>query len=722
VRQSAVFESVAAMFPGQFSLTGAGEPQPIIALLATANLFTTLGLDPVVGRTFLPGEDAPGRANVAVLSHRFWTSRFHADPDVVGRPLVLNGAPHVIVGVLTPTIEVGTLGQVDVWLPVDTSSATERRRDREIAVYGLLRDGQTVASANADLAAIAGRLRRDYPVTDGRLQIHALSMRDANVTSDTPLLLTMAGVVVGLVLLLACANVGTVLQARASTRQREIALRLALGATRARLVRQLISEGAFLGVISGVAGVALAAAAVPGVRLLTPDRYTQTLDISNNTLIFAAVLSILTPVLFGVVPALQSSRPHLNEDLKEAARIGPSRRLHHRRSALVVTQVALALTALIISGLVVRTVFARQQVPMGIASNDVLCVRVRFDPPKYIDDASRVRAVDGVLARVAALPGIDAVAATTRVPVFDPEPQRQFTILGGSRPAGEIPWAVEATMTPRFRDVMKLPVLDGRIFTSEDRDTTARVAVVSREAVKRYWPGQSAIGQRIALLDGAGDPAGEPIAIVGVVDDVKGVSLTDPAPPRIYFPLAQHVGESVVFTARTARDTWLMAALIRGALRAEDADLALSEIRPLEAMLDTRLFRPFHLVVALFVAFAAIGLVLALTGVYGVAAFSIGQRRHEIGIRLALGATSAEVTRLVVARSFRPIGIGLLLGALGGWGVASLMRGLLFGTTVLDPSTYITVIGLLALGGFAASVVPARRAATSDPAFVLKQE
>jgi predicted permease len=359
---------------------------------------------------------------------------------------------------------------------------------------------------------------------------------------------------------------------------------------------------------------------------------------------------------------------------------------------------------------------------MGIASNDVLCVRVRFDPPKYIDNASRVRAVDGVLARVAALPGIDAVAATTRVPVFDPEPQRQFTILGGSRPAGEIPWAVEATMTPRFRDVMKLPVLEGRIFTSEDRDTTARVAVVSREAVKRYWPGQSPIGQRIALLDGAGDPAGEPIAIVGVVDDVKGVSLTDPAPPRIYFPLAQHVGESVVFTARTARDTSLMAALIRGALRAEDADLALSEIRPLEAMLDTRLFRPFHLVVALFVAFAAIGLVLALTGVYGVAAFSIGQRRHEIGIRLALGATSAEVTRLVVARSFRPIGIGLLLGALGGWGVASLMRGLLFGTTVLDPSTYITVIGLLALGGFAASFVPARRAATSDPAFVLKQE
>ena len=722
VQQNTSFESVGAMFPRQLSLTGSGEPQVVIALLATANLFSTLGLDPVVGRTFLPGEDEPGRSNVAVLSHRFWTSRFHADPDVVGRTLVLNGTPHAVVGVLTPSIEVGSLGQVDLWIPADTSSSTTRQRDRELVVYGLLRDSQTVASANADLAAITERLRRTYPVTDGRLQMHALSMRDANVSPDTPLVLTMAAIVVGVVLLLACANVGTVMQARASTRQREIALRLALGATRARLVRQLISEGAFLGAISGVVGVALAAAAVPGLRLLTSDRYTQTLDISGNTLIFAAVLSMLTPILFGVVPALQSSRPNLNEDLKEAARIGPSKRLHHRRSALVITQVALALTALIISGLVVRTVFARQQVPLGIASNDVLCARVRFDPPKYMDDASRVRAVDDVLARVSALPGIDAVAATTRVPVFDPEPQRQFTILGRSNAAGDIPWAVEATMTSRFREVMKLPVLDGRTFTNEDRSGSARVAVVSREAVKRYWPGQSPIGQRIALLNGAGDPTDEPTAIVGVVDDVKGVSLTEPAPPRIYFPLAQRVGESVVFTVRTARDTSLMATLIRGAMRAEDPDLALSEIRPLDAMLDTRLFRPFHLVVALFASFAAIGLVLALTGVYGVAAFAVGQRRHEIAIRLALGATSAEVTRLVVARSFRPIGIGLLLGALGGWGVASLMRGVLFGTTVLDPSTYITVIGLLALGGFGASFVPAHRAAASDPAFVLKQE
>jgi putative ABC transport system permease protein len=350
-------------------------------------------------------------------------------------------------------------------------------------------------------------------------------------------------------------------------------------------------------------------------------------------------------------------------------------------------------------------------------------VRVRFDPPKYTSDESRIRTIDAVLARMAATPGIDAVAAGTRVPIVDPEPQRQFTIVGRAAATSEIPWAVESTMTPGLRETVKLPLLDGRLFTADDRQSTTPVAIVNREAVRRYWPGQSPLGQRLALLNGTGEAANaDAIAIVGVVDDVKGVSLTEPAPPRIYFPLAQRVGESAAFLVRTSRDTSLMAGLMRDALRAEDADLALSEIRSLDRMLDTRLFRPFDLVVALFAGFAAIALLLALTGVYGVASFSTGQRRHEIGIRLALGATAGEVTRLMVLRSFRPIALGLAIGAAGGWAMASIMRGLLFGTRTLEPSTYIAVIALLALGGLVASLVPARRAAAGSPVFVLKQQ
>jgi predicted permease len=495
--ETSAFTSVAVMGARQYSMTGSGEPQAVIALLATANTFATLGLDAVLGRTFHSGEDLPGQSNVAVLSHRFWTARFNADPDVIGRTLMLNGVAHTVVGVVTPAIEVGSLSQVDIWLPFETGSFTARQRDRDVAVYGLLRDGQTIESANASLATLTSRLRRAYPVTDGHLQLRALSMRDANVSPDTPLVLALGGIVVALVLLLACANVGTVMQARATARQREIALRLALGATRPRLVRQLISEGVCLGILAGIVGVLLAAAAVPGLRLLTSDRYVQMLDINTNVVAFAALLSILTPVLFGVVPALQSSRADLNEDLKESARVGPSKRLHRRRSVLVVTQVAFALTVLIISGLVVRSVFARQHVPLGLATNDVLCVRVRFDPPKYTTDEARGRAIDSVLARIAAAPGVDSVTASTRVPVMDPEPQRQFAIAGSEQTRTEIPWAVEATMSPGFDATLKLPRLDGRQFTSDDRMTSARVAIVSREAVRRYWPGRPAIGQRI---------------------------------------------------------------------------------------------------------------------------------------------------------------------------------------------------------------------------------
>src|SRR5262245_47551946 len=315
------FESVAVMGARQYSMTGSGEPQAVIALLATANTFTTLGLDAERGRTFLPGEDLPGRSNVAVLSHHFWIARFNADPDVLGRTLTLNGVAHTVVGVLTPAIEVGSLSQVDIWLPFETGSFTARQRDRDLAEYGLLRDGQTIESTNAALATLTSRLRRAYPVTDGQLQLRALSMRDATVSADTPLMLALGGIVVALVLLLACANVGTVMQARATARQREIALRLALGATRPRLVRQLISEGVCLGILAGIVGVLLAVAAVPGLRLLTSDRYVQMLDINPNVVAFAALLSMATPVLFGVMPALQSSRADLNEGLKDSTRI-----------------------------------------------------------------------------------------------------------------------------------------------------------------------------------------------------------------------------------------------------------------------------------------------------------------------------------------------------------------------------------------------------------------
>ncbi|HLG53829.1 MAG TPA: ABC transporter permease [Vicinamibacterales bacterium] len=721
-RQASSFDQVAAMMPRQLSLTGVGEPQAVGALMVTANLFETVGLDAFAGRTFRPGEDTPGRSSVVALSHRFWTTRFGADRALIGRTVRLNGVDHTVVGVVTPAIEVGTMGQVDVWLPLETASVVNRRRERALAVFGRLSEGQTVATANAELATIATRLRRDYPVTDADLQLHALSSRSANVDTNTPTITALLAIIVGVVLLLACANVATVMLARATARQREMAVRLALGATRGRLVRQLISEGLLLGLLAGGVGVALAAAGVAGVRRLSPDAYVQLLAINTNLLLFVFALSLVAPVLFGVVPALRLSRPDLNDALKEGARDGgPSRRSTRGRTLLVVTQVAFALTVLIIAGLVVRSVIVQERTPLGVATDGVLCMRVRFDPPKYVDNAARVRAVNALLTRMNAVPGVVATAAMSRTPIVDTEPLQQFTIVGGPAPVpGQTPWAVESAITEAYGSTFSVPLVEGRLWTEDDRRLSAPVAALSREAAKRYWPGESPIGQRIVMLDGTGSPVGDPIEIVGVVDDVKSSAVTQPAPPRIYRPLTQ-TPENVAFAVRVRGDAAWSALSVREAVRDEDRDLAVADIRTFATMLEAQ-GRTRELLIALFTGFAGIGLVLAVTGVYGVTAFSVEQRRREVGLRLALGATTRDVIRLLVTRSFRPIATGMVLGTLGGWAISRTMRGQLFGTGVFDPSTYLTVIAIVAISGLIASLVPARRAASVDPMSVLKRE
>jgi putative ABC transport system permease protein len=722
-RQAASLDGVGAMVPRQMSLTGYGEARAVVALLVSANIFHALGLETVAGRTFLPGEDTPGRTHVVVLSHRFWTAHLNGDRTIVGRTVTLNGIAHTVVGILTPSIEVGSLVQVDLWVPLETASTSNRLVERNLSVFGLMRPEQTLASVNAELATIAERLQRDHPLTDAGLRFRAISFRDASVGEDTWILLLLLITIVALVLLVACANVATVMLARATTRRTEIAVRLALGATRARLVRQFLAEALLLALLAGGLGVLLAYGALDGFRQLSPEAYFQLLRINGNVLLFAFALSVAAPLLFAVLPALRSSTPDLAEDLKESAREGRASAASVRsRATLVVVQVAFALTVLIVSGLVVRSVVGLQRVPLGITPENVICMRVRLDPPKYPDDDARLRALDSLMTRVAGVPGVVAATATSRIPIVESEPLRQFTIAGRQPSAsGEVPWAVEVVMAGEYRGTFQVPLVEGRLWTEDDRRTSQPVAVVSGEAARRYWPGQSAVGQRIDLLSGTGNARGESVSIVGVVGDIKTSTVSQPAPPRIYRPLVQRPADSVMFAARVQGDPSAVAPAIREALRAEDRDLAVSDVQRFDAMIDTRL-RTYNLVVSLFVGFAAIGLALAMTGVYGVTAFSVGQRRHEIGVRLALGATAAEIVRDAVRRSFKPILIGMAIGALGGWSVGITMQRILFEISALDASTYVTVIALLALGGFVASFVPARRVASIDPLSVLRRE
>jgi putative ABC transport system permease protein len=719
--QSASFDNVTAMTRSELSLTGAGEPRVVAAMSVTPNLFRVWDVGAVAGRTLLPGDDRPGRDEAAVLAHRFWSATFSGDPAIVGRHISLNGRSYTVVGVLTPSIEIGTIGRIDLWLPLETS-ATAKRDERMLGVMGLLKPGATLASASAELATIAGRLQQVYPVTNAGRELRAMTLRESTAGGSTWILLSLLGVIVALVLLVTCANVATVMLARASARRREIAVRLALGATRARLVRQLVSEGLFVGVAGGVVGVLFAHAGLTGFKLLSPEPYFQLLRINANLLAFAAALSAIAPLVFGVVPALQSSQPDLSEDLKEGGREGVASRGNRLRSLLVVAQVSLALALLIVAGLVVRSVVHIERVALGVRPEGVLTVRVRLDPPKYNDDDARARATEAIVERLEAVPGVTAAAAMQGLPLLDPERSRQFLIDRRPAPrAADVPWAFEARTSRGYPRAMALPLLEGRMWRPDDRASSWAVAVVSREAVRRYWSGRSPLGAHIRVLDADGKPT-DSIEVIGVVDDVKGQDLPQPSPPRLYQPLVRRPAASVAFAVRTEGDPALLAPAVRGALRAVDRDLATSDVQRFDEMMALR-FRTFSLIIAMFTGFATIGLVVAVTGVYGVTAFSVGQRRREIGVRIALGATSADVARLIVGHSFRLMAVGACLGVVAGWALGLTIRGsLLFGVGAADPLTYTLVLGLLAVSGLVASYVPAHRAMSIDPMTVLKRE
>jgi putative ABC transport system permease protein len=471
-----------------------------------------------------------------------------------------------------------------------------------------------------------------------------------------------------------------------------------------------------------VIGLGLAYAGLGAFRTFSLESYFQSLTINTNLLAFTFALSVLAPVLFSVMPALQSSRPDLNEDLKDGGRtLASSARGGRSRSVLVVAQIGFTCAVLIVSGLIVRSVIAMERVPLGLNPDGLLTVRVRFDPPRYADDAERLRAVETILERLTAVPGVAAVGASRRLPIVEGEPARRFTIAGQPVPAAkDLPWAFEAGTLGDYTSAIELRVFDGRMWRPEDRASGWRVAVVNREAVRRYWAGRSPIGDRLTMADASGRPSGDPVEIVGVVDNVLGSSVNDPPPPRIYRPLAVGSLASVGFLVRAGSPA-AVAPAVREALRAQDRDLAMSDVRTAADEVKVEM-RSQDLIMALFVGFAAIGLVVAIAGVYGVTAFAVGQRRHELGIRLALGATAGGVVRLIVGGSFRLVAAGVVLGLFGGWAIGSLIGNVLVGVSATDSATSLAVLGLVLGGAFVATYVPAHRVISIDPATVLKRD
>jgi putative ABC transport system permease protein len=712
--QTTAFEQMAAYEQTGYTLTGSGEPIRLAALRVTANMPAMWQLKTVTGRTFLPGDDAPGAPHLVVLSHRFWKEHFGADRSVVGRSLTLNGAPHTVVGVLTDEIEIGNMIAIDVWMPLPVDGAGAPRDARRFAVSARLKAGATLDQATAELRTVAQRLEQAYPTTNAGWSARAISLRESIAGPDAWIVLALLIVVVVFVLIIACANVANMMLARATARSKEMAVRLALGASRFRLVSQLMSESLLLGLAGGALGLGLARGGIRAIEAASNEPFFKMLVINGHVLAFAVALSVIAPLVFSMLPALHASRADLNDALKEGGRrASGGARGRRSRAVLVVSQLALALMLLVVAGLITRTIAAVEQVPTGIDASRVLTLQVQLDAPNYRDLAHAGVFAMQFVETLGALPGVRAAAVTNRLPLIDPEPAERFHIRGHAEAtAKDTPWAHSVVVGGEYFKAFNIRLSAGRTLSARDEASAPQVAVISREAARRYWGGASPIGSQVHMLADGSDSAA--VEIVGVVDDVKTSELMEPMPPRIYRRLAQHPERTVAFVVRTDGEPAALAASVREAVRVADADLAVSRIQPLTTLVFDTL-RENRVLVGMFVAVAMVALLLSAAGLYGVTAYSVSQRTQEIGIRMALGATAGDVVTMVIAQNARLVGAGAVIGMLGGAGLGVAMRSILYRVGAADPVTFAAVLAVLTIVASVASYLPARRATRVDP-------
>jgi putative ABC transport system permease protein len=714
------FQGLAASRRASLTLTGRGDALRVSAHQTTVNLFEVWGVTPALGRAFAAGEDAPGAAPVALLSDRFWRRQLGADPAIVGHSLILNGRPHEVVGVLKPDIEFGNLALVDVWMPL-TIDASAPRDERVLGVVGRLSPGATLEEANAQIRALSQRLQQQHAETNDGWMARVAPTREAMAGGDTWVALALLGVVVAAVLAIACANLANVVLARALGRQREIAMRAALGANRFRLVRQMLTENLLLAVAGGAVGLLFAELGLRVIRAAAFEPFFELVVMDRQVLAFAAGLALITPVLFSLLPALRSARADVSDTLKEAGVRGAGGRRHRRgRAGLVVAQVALALMLLVVAGLTLRSLVAVTRIETGFDPRGLLTLQVQL--PEWKDDspAAASRFYERLLADVRALPGVDAAAAASALPVLGDETTVRLEVAGRSAPrAGDEPWAVRAIVTPGFFETAGIPVLRGRAFLASDTAASAAVAIVSREMARRHWDNpDDALGRSIAILSAGSAP--RRFEIVGIVGNTIPPDLESSVNPQIYVPHAQAPDPAMALLVKTANPAAVTPA-VRAAVRNLDPDVPAYAVQTFEEGFRNEL-ASMRIIYGMFVAFAILALMLAAGGLYGVIAYSVSQRAHEIGVRLALGAAPGDIRRMVLGQSAALTGLGMAIGLAGAAVLARVTSSLLVGVSATDPATYAGVFGVLSLVSLIAAYAPARRAMQIDPASALRAE
>jgi putative ABC transport system permease protein len=718
--QSQTCTEMAAALPYSHNLTGQGEPEAFRSWLVTAGFFQTLGVNAFLGRTFLPEEYQPGNDRVIVIGDGLWQRRFGADPNMVGQKLLLNGQPHIVVGIMPPEFQFPT-GR-EMWAPRIVTEGDKRTRGSGyMPVIARLKPGATVAQAQHEMDAIAARLAREYPEANLDRGVTIVPLPEQLFGQVRPALLVLLGAV-ALVLLIACANVANLLLMRAAEREREFAVRSALGAARVRLIRQLLTESILLALLGGLGGVLLAHWGTRAILALSPGNLPRAAEVSIDGYVFGFMLgvSILTALIFGLAPALQFSKPDLNESLKEGGR-GTRGLIRHRlRNALVVSEIALALMLLVGAGLLMRSFVRLLQVNPGFAADKALALEVHVWGLSRTAE-QRAAFFEQTLNRIAALPGVEAAGAVSALPFHDNpiSPNTAFTIEGRPAPAqGQEPTAYMTVTTADYFKALGIPLRRGRFYTKFDHRDTPPVVLINETLARRYWPNEDPVGKKIAARLFGQNIA---VEIIGIVGDVRQMGLESDPRPELFVPHLQNPYGSMTYVVRTAADPLTLLPAVKQEIWAVNKYLPFSSTSTIEQLVSRSLGeRRFNLL--LLGSFALIALALAAVGIYGLISFSTRQRTHEIGTRMALGARPSDILKLVVGQGSVLVLAGVAIGLVGALAITRVMSGLLFGVSATDPLTFAVIALLLIAVALVACYLPARRATKVDPLVALRYE
>ncbi|HZJ42511.1 MAG TPA: ABC transporter permease [Pyrinomonadaceae bacterium] len=716
--QNTVFSGISAFSFTSFNLQRNSDlPQRVPGLSVSANYFDVLGVKPVLGRSFLPEEDTAGRDRVVVLSSELWRSTFNSDPQILNTTIPVNGQQYTVIGVMPPELS-SLYRTVQMWSPlVFPEKDRQDRGNHKYFVIGRIKDGVTLAQAREQMNAVAQRLEEQYHNGRG---IRLMQIQELWVAGVRPALILMM-VAVGFVLLIACTNVANLLLARATVRQREISIRIALGAGRLRLIQQFLSEGLLLSVIGGAFGVGLAWL---GMDMLGKIAFpflprAQEIGIDSRVLLFTLFVSILTSVIFGLVPALQTGRTDIQDVLKEGSNsISAGLAAGWLRQALVVVEIAAAFVLLIGAGLMIRSVMYMKQVEPGFKAQNLLTAKLSLPREKYADAESTIRFYNQLLTRVEALPGVEAAAVISHLPVEEQGFNGNVTVEGKTYPPNESP-LVEYRMVSRdYLKAANIPLLRGRFFTDQDRADSPPVVVINDSMAKKVWPGEDPIGKRV------GDEV--KATVIGVVGDVKNYGLLRKPVAEMYAPYTMKdfwpdmLWNMRIMVRANADDTNLAAA-VRREVQSVDPAQPLYAVQSMTVVLENTV-KDKSLNMTLLVVFAGLSLLLAVIGVYGVMSYSVAQHTREIGIRMALGARPSSILKLILGRGMFLIVIGVAIGLLASFGLTRFISTMLFGVTPTDPLTFVVIVLLLALVALLACLVPAQRAMRVNPIVVLRYE